>query len=254
MTLIRYMSGMLLSLACVAAPPAAARSDGPAPIALPSAPPGAVMLLMQSSGPQCPANGSALRGTGASVSCYCPASATSGGTVWGTDVYTDDSAICAAARHAGVIGAVGGIVTFSMRSGLAGYNGTLRNGVASSNYGPWDGSFVFSRAGATAAAGSAPALASCPMTATQLRGDRRSISCLCTAAATATQGSVWGSDVYTDDSAICRAALHAGVIGRSGGAVTITTLPGRSAYSGSSRNGVSTSEYGSWQGSFTIGK
>ena len=28
------------------------------------------------------------------------------------------------------------------------------------------------------------------------------------------QGSVWGTDTYTADSATCRAALHAGMVGR----------------------------------------
>lgn len=69
-----------------------------------------------------------------------------------------------------------------------------------------------------------------------------------------TEGSsVWGSDVYTDDSSICTAAIHAGVITDAGGAVSLTIAPGQDAYAGSERNGVSTSEWGSWSRSFTFG-
>ena len=78
---------------------------------------------------------------------YCPPNST-GGTVWGTDVYTDDSAICGAAVHAGVIAlAAGGTVEIEIRPGLASYQGSARNGVTSSNYGAWSGSFVFVGAG-----------------------------------------------------------------------------------------------------------
>jgi hypothetical protein len=64
---------------------------------------------------------------------------------------------------------------------------------------------------------------------------------------------VWGTDVYSDDSSICSAAVHAGVITvAQGGPVTIEIRPGQSSYAGSQRNGVTTSSYGSWTGSFVI--
>jgi hypothetical protein len=64
-------------------------------------------------------------------------------------------------------------------------------------------------------------------------------------------GSVWGTDTYTDDSSICTAAVHYGLIGfAGGGSVTIEISPGLDSYSGSDRNGVSSSDYGSWSGSY----
>jgi len=64
--------------------------------------------------------------------------------VWGTDVYTDDSSVCVAAVHAGLITyASGGTVTFEIRAGQTGYTGSVRNGVPSGNWGTWPGSFVF---------------------------------------------------------------------------------------------------------------
>jgi hypothetical protein len=80
--------------------------------------------------------------------------------VWGSDVYTDDSSICTAAVHAGLISfASGGTVTIEIRPGQASYGATSRYGVATSAYGNWHGSYVFARAGA---AGPAPASAPCP--------------------------------------------------------------------------------------------
>jgi LCCL domain len=64
--------------------------------------------------------------------------------IWGTDVYTDDSSICTAAVHVGLIRReAGGRVTILIRPGLDQYRGSIRNGIVSAPYGPWDGSFVF---------------------------------------------------------------------------------------------------------------
>lgn len=62
---------------------------------------------------------------------------------------------------------------------------------------------------------------------------------------------VWGTDLYTDDSSICTAAVHAGLITRNaGGRVVFEIAEGESSYQGSTRNGVTTLDYGSWPGSF----
>ena len=64
--------------------------------------------------------------------------------IWGTDVYTDDSSVCTAAVHAGLIGLDGGgRVRIVIRPGLEAYVGTSRNGMISEDYGPWAGSFSF---------------------------------------------------------------------------------------------------------------
>lgn len=68
-----------------------------------------------------------------------------------------------------------------------------------------------------------------------------------------TTGSLWGTGEYTSDSSICNAAVHAGHITRAaGGDITITMRPGRSAYLGSTRNGTTSSSYGSWSCSFAV--
>jgi hypothetical protein len=64
-------------------------------------------------------------------------------TIWGTDTYTDDSSICLAAVHAGKVTIAGGTVTIEIKPGQASYTGSTRNGVTSSNYNVWQGSYIF---------------------------------------------------------------------------------------------------------------
>lgn len=51
---------------------------------------------------------------------------------------------------------------------------------------------------------------------------------------------VYGTDFYPSDTSICIAALHAGMITKEGGTVTIQLNPGKPKYVGSKRNGVET--------------
>jgi hypothetical protein len=88
--------------------------------------------------------------------------------------------------------------------------------------------------------------------AAQYRGQNgQQFACVCPA--NFGLGGVWGAGVYTDDSSICTAALHAGILTQaSGGTVTIEIRPGQSSYTSSSQNGVTTTAYGSWHGSFVF--
>jgi hypothetical protein len=64
---------------------------------------------------------------------------------------------------------------------------------------------------------------------------------------------LWGTDLYTDDSSVCVAGVHAGRITlQGGGAVVIEIRPGATAYAGSTRNGVDSAGYGEWGGSFVV--
>lgn len=68
-----------------------------------------------------------------------------------------------------------------------------------------------------------------------------------------TSGAVWGTDVYTDDSYVGLAAVHAGVVAPGETkVVTVTILPGQSSYAASTRNGVTSSPWGAWSGSFSF--
>lgn len=66
---------------------------------------------------------------------------------------------------------------------------------------------------------------------------------------------VFGSDIYTDYSSICTAAVHMGVIGlEEGGVVTIEYRPGRQIYGSTVRNTVKSNTAGEYSRSFVVKK
>ncbi|MCB1950714.1 MAG: TIR domain-containing protein [Zoogloeaceae bacterium] len=176
-------------------------------------------------------------------SCQCSRDAVRDGTVWGTDVYTRDSALCAAAAHAGVVGREGGEITALEAPGRDIYIGTARNGVTSNDYGVYRQSLSFQ--------GAAP-----PADGPELCPQRLSINlelptpytCRCSAEAVGA-GTVWGTDAYTGDSNLCSAAAHAGAVQRDGGVITVYREAGRDLYVGSARNGVTSNDYGRYANS-----
>src|SRR5207237_329067 len=68
-------------------------------------------------------------------------------------------------------------------------------------------------------------------------------------------GAVWGGEngIYTDDSSLAAAAVHAGVL-KPGqrGPVRVRILPPQDHYAGSNRNGVTSESWESWGGSFQL--
>lgn len=71
----------------------------------------------------------------------------------------------------------------------------------------------------------------------------------------AATGSVWGTDVYTLDSALAVAAVHAGVVGIGKTAtVKVRILPPRNGFAASNRNGVVTHPYGIYPGAYEFVK
>ena len=93
--------------------------------------------------------------------------------------------------------------------------------------------------------------AAAPANAASLRGNNEQ-SYLYTVTGS-TDGSVWGTDIYTDDSSIAKAAVHAGaLLPGELGAVRVTIKPGRSGYQGTSRNETASGTYGSYPGSYVI--
>jgi len=69
---------------------------------------------------------------------------TTGGAVWGTDEYTDDSTLAIASVHAGMLAAgETGVVRVQLTLGSSSYVGSTRNGVTTFNYGSWPYSYSF---------------------------------------------------------------------------------------------------------------
>ncbi|MCB2066374.1 MAG: hypothetical protein KDE15_07010 [Erythrobacter sp.] len=237
-------------------------------------------------------------GTDRVLTCTCPAAAgdpSASAAVWGTDVYTADSYICATARHAGVIGTGGGRVTLQMLPGQASYAGTSRNGVSTRSYGRYGASYRyvtterpvaappapqpapavmpsapsvpvqaaapvaglpdvawsavtdladFDLAGGSSSSRRAQDLGQCTSVPPVHRG-QAGVLLTCTCPADPGEGPpIWGTRYYSGDSNVCKAALHAGAIDRSGGRVAIMTMTDQDRYEGSTHNGVTSLAYG----------
>lgn len=184
-------------------------------------------------------------GTGTAMLVSCPAGCNSG-SVWGSGIYSDDSSICMAAIHAGVFDAsTGGTFTVTIEAGQSSYPPSTANGVTTSSWGSWGRSF-------TVSAGGAPQTLVCGQNAQSISGGPGTVVRL-TCPAGCNSGSVWGTGTYSDDSSICMAAIHAGVIpAAAGGTITVTIAPGQPAYPPSTANGVTTSSWGTWGRSFVV--
>eukprot|EP00759_Apiculatamorpha_spiralis_P003675 PhF_6_TR11713/c0_g1_i6/m.19077 len=192
----------------------------------------------------------------------CPGISTcarANGSLWGTQpLYTDDSSICRAARHAGII-KDGGVFQVTMAPGQSSYTGTSANGITSSSYGSWRGSFSVSAVDDDIPAANCDTVNPCsgisPCTSY-----RKSITkgqyYECGGGTCGSTRAVWGSGPYTDDSCPCKAARHAGVLPSdgSGGIFFLVPCPGLPSYNGSTAHNITTSSYGSWGGSFMVYK
>jgi hypothetical protein len=185
---------------------------------------------------------------GRRVTYVCPAVAASQDVVvWGTDVYSFDSAVCPAAVHAGVLGQQqAGTVTFLIGPGSASFTGSVRNGVTTDSYTGYDSSFTFDRGGEL---GRIDGITTMRLPA----GFTGSVGVVCPPLGTFAHP-LWGTDIYAEDSSICAAAVHAGVIGLdAGGPVRVTAAGPQPSFGGSVRNRVTSQNYTQWPISFTVG-
>ncbi|HET6281177.1 MAG TPA: LCCL domain-containing protein, partial [Polyangia bacterium] len=211
---------------------------------------------------------------GATFQVACPPGCADTGGLWGTDVYTADSSICRAGIHAGAISTGGGVVPVQVQDGRPAYRGSARNGIQSNDFRDYGKSFAVMtsaapaggpppgypppspqgyppQAGALAASGVIEA--GCSYRAIEIVGGPGTTRVVnCPADCASAGGGLWGTDVYTGDSAICLAAIHAGLIPPAGGNVAVILEGGRPAYRGSTRHGVQSSDYGSYASSFRL--
>jgi hypothetical protein len=181
----------------------------------------------------------------------CPAGGEAD-TIWGVELYTDDSSICTAAVHVGLIAFdEGGTVTYEIAPGEDRYESGIANGVTSKSYGSWGGSFLFPDAppGTGEFAPGVESWAVTPQGRSLAEGDAYEHEC----GPGGTPGRIWGTETYTADSSICTAAVHAGLISvADGGTVAIEVTAGQESYEGTEANGVLSSTYGSFGLSFTF--
>ena len=72
----------------------------------------------------------------------------------------------------------------------------------------------------------------------------KATTCSCTAEDAQYDGRLLGTEVYTADSHVCKAARHMGFIGPSGGPVQVIGAPEQPSFVGSTRNGITSGNYG----------
>lgn len=181
----------------------------------------------------------------------------SSGTIWGTGTYTDDSPIATAAVHNGhvTVGAKA-VIRLTKSAGLSSYSGSTKNGVTSSNYGSWSGSYSMTFVSTCTTSSNPPptSTASCT-TYTTAPADARSLSngTYTYVVTGSSSGTIWGTGTYTDDSPIAKAAVHDGHVAVGAkAAIRLTKSGGLPSYAGSTQNGITSSSYGSWSGSYSM--
>ena len=171
---------------------------------------------------------------------------TTDGSIYGEGVYTDDSPVATAAVHAGIVKAgETKDVKVEILAGQKSYKGALDFGITSASYGAWQGSYKF----LDTPMNEADVVSPDPGNLKDYEGKVGKV--LQFQVTGSTTESVWGDGIYTDDSDLDTAAVHAGVV-KDGedGTVTVKILAGQGKYKAASPNGVSSAAYGKFGGSY----
>ncbi|XP_048340415.1 vitrin isoform X1 [Sphaerodactylus townsendi] len=63
---------------------------------------------------------------------------------------------------------------------------------------------------------------------------------------------VYGTDIYASFSSVCSAAIHSGIIDKSGGKILVQKVAGQSGYKGSYANGIQSLSLPRWRESFIV--
>jgi hypothetical protein len=185
------------------------------------------------------------------ITFICPSTATALGQVWGSDIYSLDSAVCSAAVHAGKH-ALGKTSRVTIRIGGAAnpLQGSKRNGVVSEDSPRADITYSFVENTETAQIDWNTTFARAPDGL-----DPLTLRCPPNGGVLV---SVIGSVVYRSDSGICLAGVHAGIITLAeGGLVTVTFQPRRQTLAATTENGVESNSwndtsYGDWPQPYSV--
>jgi hypothetical protein len=198
----------------------------------------------------CPSAYNQLSQRDGEATCTCAPAAVRG-SVYGSGVYTTDSSICAAARHAGAIAEAGGDVTVKATKGCGTYAASTANGITTRSWGAYGSSFYFpSKGDGTCPAPVAATTEPCPASWDRVPNAATTSRLSCSCATVPPSGAVYGTSMYTSDSSICRAAVHAGAIPPTGGTVTVVRAAGCPSFKNTEANGISSSSWGQFPLSF----
>lgn len=187
------------------------------------------------------------------------------GSVWGTNAYTSDSALAVAAVHAGVlVDGQTGVVRAVIVPAQTNYAGSTVNGVTSNSYGQYVGAYALSNPAGTVSLIAYPGMLGNPLpdpgSLSAHRG--RNLAAQHFNVTGSTTGGVWGTGIYTDDSKLAVAAVHAGIlaVGQQGivkvvirPGLSVSPTQGTNPYVGSTANGVTSNSFGTYAGSFSVG-
>jgi hypothetical protein len=144
-------------------------------------------------------------------------------------------------------------VTIEFRPGRPLYGNSERNGVTTNAYGEYGRSFVFKSANDRGVKEAEEVTPISWNTSTSILTYEPGKTAKFNCPAKGEASTIWGTDVYTGDSSICTAAVHAGAITFDrGGTVTVELRPGQSSYKGTKRNGVTSTDYGTYARSFVV--
>jgi len=165
--------------------------------------------------------------------------------LWGDKRYTDDSDPRKAAVHSGcVLPNMTSTITVKILPGQENFPSTTRNGITSTSFGAWVGSYEIISC-------TVPPAPEAPANFVAFRGKIDDM--LIFTVTGSTSGSIWGSDIYTDDSNVAKAAVHSGFVEpNETKIVMVKILPGQSSYASTNENGVTSTSYGAWHGSYSI--
>ena len=211
------------------------------------------------------------------------------GTVYGQNSsygYMDKSDLATAAVHAGLLkpGETGTLYV-RIKSGSEKHEAVLKNGVQSRSYGKSEGTFKIRKCtditsangtnitgnsgntgnsgGTTSTSGnntggnntSTTSVPNAPSHMLSYRGQNGKVYTFKVTGSTS--GRIWGGEnnIYTDDSYIATAAVHAGLV-KAGqtGTIKVKILPGQSSYSSIERNGVTSYKNNGYGGSYQLSK
>ena len=193
---------------------------------------------------------------GESIKCTCPA-LSGGRTVWGTARYTVDSDVCRSAVHAGAAPAAGGEVTVYLAEGCPIFRSNAKNGVQSTNYGPYARTYHFVKdAPPCEEQTKDDPVTDCPFSMSVFAQMKpgQTWRCKCSEQRMKSAGSVYGDGRFTADTNTCTAAQHAGVLQDAGGEVTVYTDEGCKRFAAAVKNGITSREWGAYAMSYGFAK
>ena len=189
-------------------------------------------------------------------SFYFEVMGASNGYVYGSDLYAANSSLAAAAVHAGAVNyGEKGIIKVTMLPGAANYLALTRNGVPSLRLTSYTSSFRVERARKEEIKEvKLPQNVEVLAAPINLFGYANEAGKVLYFKVTGSNtGSVWGVDIYTAVSNLAAAAVHAGLLKpNQTGIIKVTILPTIAIHTGSSRNGISTSSFGPYTGSYKM--